>query len=213
MSRARVLLADDHRVILDGLRKCLEPEFEVVGTASNGRQLLDRASELCPDVVIVDISMPLLNGVEAATQLRKSGSKAKVVFLTMHTEVLYAARAFQAGASGYCLKHAAASELVTAVREALAGRTYVTPIIARHLMEYYREGGARRPDPIQKLSARRREILQLLAEGRSAKQIAALLSLSARTVEYHKYRMMKELCATTTADLIQFAIRHGLTCV
>ncbi len=211
MSRARIVLADDHQVVMEGLRRCLEPEFEVVGTASNGRELLDRASDLRPDAVVVDISMPLLNGIEAATQLRKSGSKAKLVFLTMHPDVLYAARAFQAGASGYCLKHAAASELVTAVREALAGRTYITPIIARQLMQYYQDGGSRRPDPVQKLSPRRREILQLLAEGRSAKQIAALLALSARTVEYHKYRMMKELGAATTADLIQFAVKQGIT--
>ncbi len=211
MGRPRILVADYHQVLVEGLRRCLEPECEVVGTASDGRELLDRAPELRPDVVVVGVSMPSLNGIEAATQLSKSGSKAKLVFLSEHSDVVYAARAFQAGASAYCLTQGAVAELLTGIREALAGRTYVTPLIARQLAEYYREGGHRRRDPVQTLSTRQREVLQLVAEGRSAKQIAALLSLSRRTVEYHKYRTMKALGVGTTAGLLRFAIRNGLT--
>jgi DNA-binding NarL/FixJ family response regulator len=210
MSRTRVLLADDHRMVAECLSRCLEPEFEVVGIAGDGRELLARAEQFRPDVIVSGVSMPRLNGIEAAAQLRKNGSMAKLVFLTMHREVHHAARAFQAGASGYCLKHAPVAEVLTAIREAIRGRTYVTPLLARQLSKYHRDHGARKPDPVQRLTARQREVLQLLAEGRSAKQIASLLSLSARTVEYHKYRMMSALGVATSAGLLQFAIRNGL---
>ena len=142
MTRARVLLADDHRIVADGLRGLLEPEFELVGSVEDGRAMVATANELNPDVVVADISMPLLNGIEAAQQLRKSGSKAKVIFLTMHPDVMYAMRAFDAGAAGFVLKHSAASELVNAIREVLEGRTYITPLLAKELIEAYSERGA-----------------------------------------------------------------------
>ena len=138
--RIRVLLADDHKIILDGLRSLLEPEFELVGKVEDGRALVSAAEKLRPDVIVVDISMPLLNGIEAVRQIKKIDPQVKVVFLTMHPDVTYAIRAFEAGASGYVLKHSASSELLTAIHEAIKGRTYVTPMIAGELVQSYKEG-------------------------------------------------------------------------
>lgn len=210
MKRARVLLADDHKIVAAGLKGILEPEFELVGTVQDGRALLKAARELRPDVIVVDISMPLLNGIEAVRQLKKANDRAKVVFLTMHPDVTYASRAFEAGASGYVLKHSAPTELVTAIREALKGRTYVTPMIAGELMRSYQDGSGKRKDPIRTLTPRQREVLQLLAEGHSAKDAAAILGISPRTAEFHKYRMMRELGIRTNAELMQYAIKHGV---
>ncbi len=210
MKRARVLLADDHKIVAAGLKGILEPEFELVGTVQDGRALLKAAQELRPDVIVVDISMPLLNGIEAVRQLKKANDRAKVVFLTMHPDVTYASRAFEAGASGYVLKHSAPAELVTAIREALQGRTYVTPMIAGELMRSYQDGSGKRKDPIRTLTPRQREVLQLLAEGHSAKDAAAILGISPRTAEFHKYRMMRELGIRTNAELMQYAIKHGV---
>jgi DNA-binding NarL/FixJ family response regulator len=210
MKNVRVLLADDHKIVLEGLRSLLEPEFEVVGTVEDGRALVAAAKKLSPDVVIVDISMPLLNGIEAVRQIKEENDKIKVVFLTMHPDVTYATRAFEAGASGYVLKHSAPSELVTAVGEAIKGRTYVTPIIAGELMQSYKEGVHLRDDLIGKLTPRQREVLQLLAEGHSAKEIGDILCISPRTVEFHKYKMMEELNLKTSAELLQYAIKHGI---
>ncbi len=210
MKRARVLLADDHKIVAAGLKGILEPEFELVGTVQDGRALLKAARELRPDVIVVDISMPLLNGIEAVRQLKKANDRAKVVFLTMHPDVTYASRAFEAGASGYVLKHSAPAELVTAIREALQGRTYVTPMIAGELMRSYQDGSGKRKDPIRTLTPRQREVLQLLAEGHSAKDAAAILGISPRTAEFHKYRMMRELGIRSNAELMQYAIKHGV---
>ena len=213
MKRARVLLADDHKIITEGLRSLLEPEFELAGTVEDGRALVAAAQELNPDVVVVDISMPLLNGIEAVRQLKKAGSRAKVIFLTMHPDATYATRAFEAGASGFVLKHSAPSELLTAIREALRGRTYITPMIAKDLMQAYKGGPPRRQKPGPKLTARQREVLQLVAEGFSAKEIASMLNISARTVEFHKYRIMEDLNLRTNAELIQYAVKHGIASV
>ncbi len=210
MKRARVLLADDHKIVAAGLKGILEPEFELVGTVQDGRALLKAARELRPDVIVVDISMPLLNGIEAVRQLKKANDRAKVVFLTMHPDVTYASRAFEAGASGYVLKHSAPAELVTAIREALQGRTYVTPMIAGELMRSYQDGSGKRKDPTRTMTPRQREVLQLLAEGHSAKDAAAILGISPRTAEFHKYRMMRELGIRTSAELMQYAIKHGV---
>jgi DNA-binding NarL/FixJ family response regulator len=209
MKKPRVLLADDHRVVAEGLRGLLDPYFDVVGIVSDGRELLAAAKTLDPDVVVLDISMPSLNGIEAARQLRSSNSRAKVVFLTMHREVTYAARSLEAGASGFVLKHSAASELVTAIHEALKGGTYITPQIAGDLLGSFRSGPAASADV--ELTSRQREVLQLVAEGRSAKEIAALLRISRRTAEFHKARLMEVLGLQTTAELIQYAIRTGLS--
>lgn len=213
MKRTRILLADDHKIVLDGLSKLLEPEFELVGTVEDGRALVSSVQKLSPDVIVVDISMPLLNGIEAVRQIKKLDPQVKVVFLTMHPDVTYAIRAFEAGASGFVLKHSASSELLTAIREAIKGRTYVTPMIAGELMQWYMEGAHRQPDIIQQLTPRQREILQLLAEGRSAKEIAGILNISARTVEFHKYRAMSKLNLKTSSELVQFAIKHGITAI
>jgi DNA-binding NarL/FixJ family response regulator len=210
MKRARILLADDHKIVAEGLHGLLEPEFEVVGIVEDGRALVARAKALAPDVIVADITMPLLNGIEAILQLKKAEVAAKVVFLTMHQDATYAARAFEIGASGFVLKHSAPSELVTAIREALAGRTYVTPLIAKEVMQACRDGAARQEEPSRKLTPRQREVLQLFAEGRSAKEVAAILKISPRTAEFHKASIMKLLELDSTADLTKYAVRHGI---
>jgi DNA-binding NarL/FixJ family response regulator len=213
MKRTRVLLADDHKIVLEGLRSLLEPEFELAGTVEDGRALVAAAEKLRPDVIVADISMPLLNGIEAVGQIKKIDPHIKVVFLTMHPEVTYATRAFEAGASGYVLKHSAPSELTTAIREATKGRTYVTPMIAGELMQSYKGADQQPQDVIRKLTSRQREILQLLAEGHSPKEIGDILYISARTVEFHKYRIMETLNLKTSAELVHYAIKHGIVSV
>jgi DNA-binding NarL/FixJ family response regulator len=213
MSKPRILIADDHQILAEGLRGLLEPEFEVVGVVADGRELVTAAKKHRPDVIIADVTMPSLNGIEAAKQLRDVGVKAKVVFLTMHRDVAYARLAMEAGAAGFVLKHSLASELVTAVREAIRGQTYVTPMIAGELLQSYREGDSGPPDSVQRLTARQREVLQLIAEGRSAKEVAAVLKISVRTAEAHKARILEALKLRTTAELVQYAIRNGLISV
>lgn len=204
MNRPRILLADDHRIVLEGLRNLLEGEFEVVGMVGDGRALVQKARELNPDVIVVDVSMPLLNGIEAVHQIRKAGSEARIIFLTMHPDVTYATRAYEAGASGYVLKHSAASELLTAIRDALKGKIYYSDQISLSRSS---------PGDLQRLTPRQREVLQLVAEGRSAKEIASILNISPRTAEFHKYRIMEELNLNTNAELVQFAIKHGIVSV
>lgn len=213
MRKTRVLLADDHQIVLEGLKSLLEPEFELVGTVTDGRALVNEALKLNPDVIVVDISMPLLNGIEAVRQIRKTEERIKVVFLTMHPDASYAAMAFDAGASGYVLKNSASRELITAIGEAMKGRTYVTPMIAGELLQTYKKSRPGEKKYKKKLTHRQEEILQLLAEGLSAKEIADRLCISPRTVETHKYNMLQELNLNTTADLIKFAIKHGLTSI
>lgn len=218
MAKARVVIADDHRIVAEGIRGLLaEAEYEVVGIVEDGRALLAVMAEPNPpDVVVADVSMPMLNGIEAAEQLKRGGCTAKVIFLTMHPDVSYAARALEAGASGFVLKHSAPSELLTAVAEALAGRTYVTPRVAEELKRLKHgsagggEGSGAAADPIGRLTPRQREVLQLVAEGRSAKEVANVLNISPRTAEFHKYRLMEQLHVTTNAELVQIAVRHGL---
>jgi DNA-binding NarL/FixJ family response regulator len=210
MKKPRVLLADDHRVVAEGLRGLLDPYFEVVGIVPDGRELLSAVKKLDPDAVVLDISMPSLNGIEAARQLRSANCRAKVIFLTMHGEVSYAALGLDAGASGFVLKHSASSELITAIQEALKGGTYITPQIAGNLLDSLRRGGPAVVDQLVELTPRQREVLQLVAEGRSAKEIASILSISRRTAEFHKARIMEVLGLQTTADLVQYAIRSGL---
>jgi len=208
--KPRILLADDHKIVLEGLRGLLEGDFDLLGSVTNGRAMLEQVEHLKPDVVVADISMPLLNGIDAARKLRESGSKVKIVFLTMHPDVSYATRAMEAGASGYVLKHSASDELVEAIHEALAGRIYVSRSLRTPAMEELLTPGRRHIKSGIELTTRQREVLQLLAEGKSAKEIAAILDLSPRTVETHKYKMMDDLGVKTTADLVQYAIRHGM---
>ncbi len=213
MNKPRIVIADDHQVLADGLRGLLEPEFEVVAVVADGRELVAAAQQHRPDVIVADITMPSLNGIEAAVQLCHLGVGAKVVFLTMHRDVAYARRAMEAGASGFVLKHSAASELVAAVREALRGQTYVSPLIAGELLQSYREQDHGPHDAGHRLTARQREVLQLFAEGRSAKEVAAVLNISIRTAEAHKARILEVLGLRTTAELVQYAIRNGIISV
>ena len=213
MNRIRILLADDHKIFLDGLRSLLEPGFEVVGMVEDGRALVSLVQKLHPDVIVVDISMPFLNGIEAVRQIKKLDPQVKVVFLTMHADVTYAIRAFEAGASGFVLKHSASSELLTAISEAIKGQTYVTPMIAGELMQSYIEGARRQPNGTPQLTSRQREILQLLAEGLCVKEIAEVLNISVRTVEFHKYGLMSKLNLKTNSELVQFAITHGIIAI
>lgn len=213
MSKTTVLLADDHRIVLEGLKGLLEDKFDIVGTVQDGRELLEQAEKLHPDVIVVDIGMPLLNGIDAVTQIKKSGLSTKIVFLTMHQDAMYAKEAFEAGALGFVLKHSAPSELKTAIEEALKGNTYISPAIAQDLMHLYRGEADLKAGAFGSLTLRQREVMQLLAEGKSAKEIARILHISTRTVEFHKYNMMEQLGIKTSAELVHFAIKHGIVSI
>jgi DNA-binding NarL/FixJ family response regulator len=210
VSRARVLLADDHRMVAEGLKTLLSPEFDLVDVVEDGQALVEAARRLRPDVIVADIGMPRLNGFEALAQLRKDDPGVRVVFLTMHQEAAYARRALESGALGFVLKHSAPAELVTAIRAALDGGVYVSPALAGEL----RRTPTRAPGSVAEtggaLSARQREIVQLLAEGCSAKEIARRLDISHRTVEFHKYQMMDVLGLRSSAQLVRWAIKQGL---
>ena len=213
MKRPRILLADDHQMVAEGLKDLLSDEFEVVGLASDGRALVEAAARLLPDVIVADITMPHLNGIEAMVELKKHVPRAKIVFLTMHQDTAYASRALEAGASGYVLKHSAATELVAAIRAALQNHTFITPSLAGAVLDAARRGVPAAEDPFKSLTHRQREILQLLAEGLSAKEIGKQLGISARTVEFHKYRMMELLHLSNSAELIHFAIKSGIASI
>jgi DNA-binding NarL/FixJ family response regulator len=206
MSRPRILLADDHELLLGAFEKLLSEEFDVVGQVTDGRALVAAAARLNPDVVVLDISMPLLNGLEAGRQIKQKNKHVKLVFLTMVEDPDLASEAFRIGAVGYLLKRSAASELTTAIREVVQGRSYVTPLITNDLI-----GTLLRPPETPRgrdLTPRQREVLQLLAEGRTMKEIAAVLNISPRTVAFHKYEMMVQLKLSTTAELVQYAVKH-----
>jgi DNA-binding NarL/FixJ family response regulator len=207
--RCRVLLADDHTLLLEAFEKLLEHDYTVVGTVTDGRALLSAAAELMPDVIMLDIAMPLLNGLDAARQLKKTMPKVKLIFLTMNEDPNVANEALRAGASGYLLKTSTLSELSKAIHEALCGRLYVTPLIAQGMEQ------ASRLQPaddrgIPQLTPRQREVLQLLAEGRSMKEAAKILNVTPRTVAFHKYRMMEALSLKNNADLFQYALRQNI---
>jgi DNA-binding NarL/FixJ family response regulator len=213
MSKTTVLLADDHKIVLEGLKGLLEDEYEIVGAVEDGRELLEQAQKLRPDVIVVDIGMPLLNGIDAVTQIKKIRPNAKVVFLTMHQDAMYAKEAFEAGALGFVLKHSAPSELNTAIEEALKGNTFISPAIAQELMHLYKNDSELKAGAFGSLTMRQREVMQLLAEGKSAKEIAKILHISTRTVEFHKYNMMEQLGIKTSAELVHFAIKHGIVTI
>ena len=206
MKKKRILLADDHKFITDSLKAILEPTYEVVGIVEDGHKLVKEAARLLPDVIIVDISMPKLNGLEAVRQIKKEGSESRVIFLTMHPDITYATSALDAGALGYVLKHSAHSELLQAVEKVLLGKRFITERIAEELENVPHT----RRDPIRKLTARQREVLQLLAEGKTAKEVADILFISPRTVEFHKYRIMEELGMSSSAELVQYSIKQGI---
>ena len=206
MTKPRVLLADDHRIVTEGLKGILAEEFELVGIVEDGRALVAAARKLRPDVIVADISMPQLNGLDALAHLKRDNPVVRVVFLTMHRDAAYARRALETGASGFVLKHSAPAELVLALRAALQGRTFIAPDLAAEVFRTAKEEA----DPLAALTPRQREIVQLLAEGKSAKEIAGALGLSARTVEFHKYTLMDALGMESSAELIRFAVKHGL---
>jgi DNA-binding NarL/FixJ family response regulator len=208
VNRSRALVADDHRIVAEGLRGILEPTYELVGIVENGRELVDQAMALHPDVIVADITMPLLNGLDAMALLQRQDCRSKFVFLTMHKDVTYAAKALRQGAMGYVLKHSASEELLKALKAVLAGEKYVSSEIASGLEG--RDDAVDQIEDLRTLTTRQREVLQLFAEGKSAKEVATNLGISARTAENHKARIMTQLKLHTTSDLVQYAIRHGL---
>jgi DNA-binding NarL/FixJ family response regulator len=210
MPKPRVLLADDHVLVLEGFRRILEGQYELVGTAEDGRALLDTAKKLQPDIVILDVSMPLLNGIDAAAQLKKICPNTKTIIVTMHADTEYVRSAFEAGASAYVLKRSAVDELEQAIQAAIAGRFYITPLITKDLIDVFLSNASETSAGTRTLTTRQREVLQLLAEGRTAKEVANLLNISSRTVEFHKGQILMQLNLKTTADLIKYALTHGI---
>lgn len=209
MRRPRILLADDHRMLREVFAQLLEASCDVVGAVGDGRALLASAQDLKPDVVVLDIAMPLLNGLDAARQLKRTMPEVRIIFLTVNEDPDLAAEAFRVGAAGYLLKNSAASELHRAIEEAMQGRSYVTPLVAKELVDslvQHPEASARR----DLASPRQREVLQLLAEGHTMKQVARILNIKPRTVAFHKYGMMKHLGIRSTAQLVQVAFRLGV---
>ncbi len=208
MKKPRMLLADDHNLLLDAYRSLLEPEFEVVGTASDGKSLINLAQQLIPDVIVLDLGLPLLNGMDAGAQLKTLLPRVKLVVVTVNEDVAVAVKSLRTWASAFLLKKCAATELVSAIRDVLAGRTYVTPRTAQQIEREFIRDPALQCD--KRLSRRQREVLQLLAEGLTMKEAANALSLTARTVAFHKYSIMMEYNLRTNLDLLRLAIREQL---
>lgn len=209
MTRIRILLADDHTLFCNLLRELLEPEYEVVGSVSDGRELLKVAASLHPDVVMVDIGMPSLNGLDAGRRLKQTNPKVKLIYLTMNNNVEYAREALQAGASAFVLKNSKSSELLQALRDVLKGLSYLAPEIRRAMSEIF----VRDPKAVdrpQHLTDRQREVLQMLAEGRSLREISDVLKISYRTVRFHKVRIMEELGVSKNTELVKYAMKHGI---
>jgi DNA-binding NarL/FixJ family response regulator len=211
MERPRLLIADDHALLLDGLRKLLTPEFDLIATVGNGRDAVEAFERLRPDLVLLDIGLPLLNGIEAARQIKGIAPDARILFVTMQTDRVYVDEAFRAGGSGYVLKQAAADDLVHAIRTVLRGRVYVSPQVAAKAGSVPLDTAS---DPASlfggRLTPRQREVLQLVAEGKSMKEIAQILNISVRTVEFHKNSIIQELGFRTTAELTRYALEHGI---
>lgn len=204
MQRTRILLVDDHRILLDAIKGLVEPEFEVVGTFDDCHTLLDRAPELSPDVIVLDIGMPMMNGLVAGEQLKKLLPKTKLIFLTMNRDIDTAAEAFRLGASGYILKNSAGSELIDAIREVVRGGYYASPILTEGMVGSFVQA-FKRMESRNKLTSRQKEVLQLLKEGLSMKEVARVLKITPRTVAFHKYSMMQQLNIKSNAELMTFA--------
>ena len=206
-TRPRVLLADDHSLVAAGLSKLLEQDFDLLGTVSDGRSLVGAAAAMHPDVVLTDISMPILNGLEAARHIRAILPSCKILFLTVHAESEYVREAFRAGGSGYLLKGSAAEELLEAIREVLRNNLYLTPLISRTALD----GVFSHDHSVPLLTVRQREVLQLVAEGHSAKEIGSILHISSKTAEFHKATIMKKLNLPSTAQLTRYALVNRIT--
>ena len=209
MKRTSILLADDHSMFCSALQKLLEPEYEIVGCVGDGLALVKTALELRPDVVLVDVGMPLLNGLDAGRELKRATPRVKLIFLTMNPDTDVASEAFRIGASGYLLKNSQSEELLQAIRNVVRGLSYVTPQISRAMEDSFIRDPASLSRP-RHLTDRQRAILQMLAEGKSMKEIAFILNITQRTVRFHKYRIMDELGITTNAELVQYAIKHSI---
>jgi len=207
--RPRVLIADDHTLVAEACVKLLEPEFEVIGIFANGQALLAAVPELKPDVIVLDVGMPLMNGLEAGKRIKMLLRAVRIVYLTMNTDIGIAAEAFRGGASGYLLKSSAAAELVTAVREVLKGKQFISPLLAKDAEGFFLETRVSHMGQ-EKLTNRQREVLQLLAEGRSMKEVAYILKLTPRTVAFHKYKIMERLRLRTNSELVQYAMREHI---
>jgi DNA-binding NarL/FixJ family response regulator len=210
MAMTTVLLADDHAIVTEGLEGVLKPHFKLLGTVHDGRALVSATNQLRPDVVVTDISMPLLNGLEAVRQIKKQLPRTKIIVLTMHGEPEMAVEAFRAGASAYLLKISSGEELVRAIEEVSQGRAYLSPLITRDLLSIMIEARGGSTGKGSRITPRQREVLQLIAEGRTMKEVASILNISPRTAETHKYDMMEILGVKTTAALIQYALRERL---
>jgi DNA-binding NarL/FixJ family response regulator len=208
-----VLLADDHRMVAEGLKALLADEFELVGVVEDGRAMVEAAGRLRPEVIVADVAMPNLNGFEALARLRKSCPHIKVVFLTMHQNPAYARRALEAGASAFVVKHSAPEELMLAIHAALKGKTFITPSLTKQVVEDAENAARGENKGVKSLTPRQRQVLELLAEGLSAKEIASDLAISARTVEFHKYQMMEMYGLHNGAELIHFAMKHGIATI
>jgi len=208
MKRTRLILADDHKLLIDAVRNLLEPDYEVVGTFSDGEALLKSAVDLSPDIVILDVNMPIMNGLTAGARLKKLMPKVKLIFLTMLPDIDTASEAFKGGASGYVLKSSAASELVKAIREVLRGGNFVTPSLSEGMFGSFVQN-FKRMSSAPDLTLRQKEVLNLLVEGRSMKEVANVLRITPRTVAFHKYTMMEHLNIRSSAELITYGMRYG----
>ena len=208
MPAPRVLLADDHHLLLGALEKLLQEDCQIVGRVSDGHALVAAAQQLKPDVIVLDVAMPLLNGLEAGRQIKQVLRSVKLIYVTMNEDPDIAAEAFRVGASAYLLKRSTPVELLTAIREVMLGRSYVTPLVTEQLVESLLKVEEHKAG--QELTSRQREILQLVAEGRSMKEIAGVLDITPRTVAHHKYRLMDQLHIKSTAELVQYAVKHNI---
>jgi DNA-binding NarL/FixJ family response regulator len=210
MPRPRVLLADDHRMFSEGLVRLLESQVEVVGVFENGRELMEAVERLHPDIIVTDIAMPSLNGIEAARRLKKLPHPPKIIFLTMHEDATFAKAALEAGASGYVLKRSAPEELIKGIHEIVDGHIFISPLVTGDLLNALMQKRGDTEKLAHELTSRQREILQLFAEGKGSKEIAGILNISVRTVEFHKYRIMEATGARSIAELTRYAITHGI---
>ncbi len=209
MNKPRAIISDDHRLFLEGLKSIVETKCEIVGTATDGRQIISLADEFDPDIIFLDVAMPLLNGIEAARQIKRNHPQTKIIFVTMQLSREYVREAFESGASGYVVKQSAASELLSAIHDVMQGRFFVSPLITDRFLGRPVAAHENPSKLFSALTARQREVLQLVAEGRSAKEIAALLFISVKTVEFHKKHLMEELNLRSSAELVRYAVEHG----
>ena len=210
MNKKTIILADDHVMVAQGLKNLLDDQYDIIKIVEDGHALVVEAKKHRPDIIVSDITMPIMNGLNAAEKIISAGLESKIILLTMHPEVKYALKALDIGVHGYLLKHAAPEELLSAITSVLAGKTYITPTLAADIMDAYKNKDGLNGDPLEKLTARQREVLQLLTESHSAKEIADILNISSRTVEFHKYKMVEILNLKNASELVPFAIKNGL---